>query len=515
MNYKNGIFLITLAFIFFYVIIFYLVELNLELNLTQNLITKEQYSTKLAIIVFLLILLTTSTLYFYKKIEKKIILYATKQKASIKQLETINDFYNILQSCRDIINIAKESIKFTCDQFEAKRGSLYLVNEKNMNLQLLDVYNRDIDNVAKLMDLYSGIIGEAYATKKVKKYIQKDLKTFIAVPLISNDVVVGVAEFIFEEDTNIYLSKSDNIILKIVADSLRKEIEHTQNKKYIKLIDKYISFSSTNKAGEITYASNAFCDITGYRKTDLLGANHRLLRHPSVDASKYKDMWDTILDGKTWKGEIPNQKRDGTTYWADVTISPSFDYYKNITGFDSIRINTTDKKMIEKLSITDALTNLYNRRYFDKLFPQKLSISKRHNLSLVFCLMDIDHFKQYNDNYGHQMGDDTLIKVAKSLSKSLKRENDFVFRIGGEEFGALFFTEEIDAAYSMANGIRENIEELKIEHAFSSTSEYITVSMGMYIYQGENLDMDQIYKIADDLLYEAKKDGRNKIKGNI
>lgn len=512
MNYKNSIFFVTLSFLITYVIIFYQFQVNQSLLYAQKLILESTYLKNLFIAILFLIASVLITLFFYRKFERKIVQNSQKQQESIKLLGSINDFYNTLQNSKNIINIAKESVHFVANQFDAK-GIFYLVNQKNKNLELLDSYNIDISNKTKIKDLYSGVIGEAFATKKVKKYIQKD-KTTIALPLISNNQVVGIIKLIFDDDLEFNLSKSDNIILKIIADSIYKELEHTQNKKYMELIDNYISLSSTNTQGDITYASKAFSKNSGYPKKELLNKNHRILKHEEVEAKVYEEMWETITSGKTWKGEIINRKKDGTTYWADLTISPDFDHFNNIVGYDSMRIDTTDKKMVERLSITDSLTNLYNRRYFDEIFPQKISLAKRYGINLFFCLIDIDHFKQYNDNYGHQMGDKALQKVAKSLSTTLKRKNDHVFRLGGEEFGVLYTVEKNDDGFDIAELIRKNIELLEIEHEHNTASKYITISMGVYVYEDENITADKIYKRTDDLLYKAKENGRNQIQAN-
>jgi diguanylate cyclase (GGDEF)-like protein len=128
--------------------------------------------------------------------------------------------------------------------------------------------------------------------------------------------------------------------------------------------------------------------------------------------------------------------------------------------------------------------------------------------------MDIDHFKQYNDNYGHHMGDEVLINFAKCLKDNLHRFTDFAFRLGGEEFAVIYQSDDKEKAIVFANLIRKNIENLKIEHKYNSASDYITASMGLICKNAIEIDYDEIYKEADALLYEAKKSGRNQIKVN-
>ena len=253
--------------------------------------------------------------------------------------------------------------------------------------------------------------------------------------------------------------------------------------------------------------------IGSYSKDELIGQNHKIIKHHDMPESIYKELWETIGSGKIWKGEIKNKKKNGDYYWVKAYISPVFDNKKEIIGYTAIREDITDKKRIEEISITDGLTNIYNRRYFDEIFPKIINNAKRKDELVAFLFMDIDHFKQYNDNYGHQKGDDVLIKFAKCLKDSLHRSSDFAFRLGGEEFAIVFQPETKEKAIEFANTIKKNIKELQIKHEFSTVRLYITASMGLVCKNAKNID-DNIYKEADDLLYEAKKSGRNQIKVN-
>lgn len=260
--------------------------------------------------------------------------------------------------------------------------------------------------------------------------------------------------------------------------------------------------------------SEAFCEISGYKKEELLGKNHNILKHPDMPNSIYKELWETISSGKTWKGEIKNLKKNGDYYWVKAVIEPNFSKEGKIIGYSSIRYDITDRKLIEIISITDGLTNIYNRRYFDEIFPKIINNAKRKNELVSFLFMDIDHFKQYNDNYGHQKGDEVLINFAKCLKDNLHRSSDFAFRLGGEEFAIVYQAETKEKAIEFANDLRKSIEDLKIIHGFSSVSSHITASMGLICKNADDIIVDEVYKEADNLLYEAKRSGRNKVKVN-
>lgn len=174
-----------------------------------------------------------------------------------------------------------------------------------------------------------------------------------------------------------------------------------------------------------------------------------------------------------------------------------------------------NKKFIEeiqKLTITDSMTSLYNRRHFDKVFEDNLKIQSRTKQPLVFIILDIDFFKQFNDTYGHQAGDYVIKIVADNLRASLKRAGDMAFRLGGEEFGILCIGMNDKEALSFANSIKENIENEKVEHEKNSASEYLTVSMGVIVIEPDSIhDINEIYRCADEALYRAKESGRNRV----
>lgn len=288
-----------------------------------------------------------------------------------------------------------------------------------------------------------------------------------------------------------------------------------QMKKYIDIIDKSVITSSTDLTGKIVYVSEAFCQISKYEKEELLGKNHNLLRDETMPKELYVNLWQTIKKDNIWEGEIRNKCKDGTYYWVKAKISPIYDEYGEKIGYTSVRQDITDKKIIEEISITDGLTNIYNRRYFNDIFPKVINSTKRTDGSIAFLLLDIDNFKLYNDNYGHQKGDEVLVSFAKCLKESLHRADDYPFRLGGEEFGIIFKIEKKDKALEFAEKLRKNIEDLKIVHEYNTASHYITASIGL-VYQNANdiESMDTIYKEADDLLYVSKKEGRNRISFN-
>jgi len=177
-----------------------------------------------------------------------------------------------------------------------------------------------------------------------------------------------------------------------------------------------------------------------------------------------------------------------------------------------IRLLESDNEHKGKIILIDPMTTLYNKSHFVERLDKELLIHRRDKTGLTLMIIDIDYFKEYNDNYGHLEGDKTLIRVAKSLQNSLKRPTDMAFRVGGEEFAVLCTGMEESMALSFANKLRTNIEDLKIKHRKSTVYKYITVSIGLYTVPPHYMSsQDQIYRHADSALYEAKSTGRNRV----
>lgn len=314
-----------------------------------------------------------------------------------------------------------------------------------------------------------------------------------------------------------YITKpfdTEEILVRIKAHIsiyfLQRELEQK-----IDIIDKYVITSSTDLSGTITEASEAFCNISGYSKEELIGKKHNILKHPDMRDDFYIKMWEIIVKEGTWSGEIKNLKKDGNYYWVDSIISSKYDLNGNVVGYTSIRHDITDKKRIEELSITDQLTGLYNRRHFNDVFETEIKRAVRQSSFLSFVMLDVDFFKQYNDTYGHQEGDSVLTAIGATLEKSMKRSEDFAFRLGGEEFGIVFSTNGCESAELITEDVRKDIQNLQIEHKSSSASSVITISLGLVCVDfskkaNNSYDFDDLYKIADDELYKAKEGGRNK-----
>lgn len=168
---------------------------------------------------------------------------------------------------------------------------------------------------------------------------------------------------------------------------------------------------------------------------------------------------------------------------------------------------------LEKMALMDGLTGISNRRLFDKTLKKELKRARRKKMDLSLIMIDIDNFKEYNDTYGHQQGDQCLKKVASVLDQETKRAADFAARYGGEEFAVILPDTAKDGALKIAEDIRKRIIDLKMDHKNSAVSDFVTVSLGVSSIRPEDEVTQELIKTfinqADQALYQAKENGKN------
>ena len=168
-------------------------------------------------------------------------------------------------------------------------------------------------------------------------------------------------------------------------------------------------------------------------------------------------------------------------------------------------------KKLENASYTDSLTSLHNRRYFNFIYERELKRAKRNKNYITFMMLDIDFFKQYNDTYGHVEGDFALKSVAKVLQDTLRRPSDYVFRLGGEEFGVLLSETDESHSARLARDICNAVRAREIKHKASKVNEYLTISVGVVCVKADDkLDEELLISRADEMLYRAKESGRDR-----
>jgi diguanylate cyclase (GGDEF)-like protein len=201
----------------------------------------------------------------------------------------------------------------------------------------------------------------------------------------------------------------------------------------------------------------------------------------------------------------------------------NYSFKHNSTIASAVSLKFENLELLEELrkandilryaSAIDGLTGLANRRQFDEIIGREWRRAMREQRSLSLLMLDIDHFKAYNDNYGHQEGDDCLKKVAAVIAESAKRPYDLAARYGGEEFMAVLPDTDLQRAVEIAEKLRIAVELLGVPHAYSSAANVVTISVGAASLVPERgLDPSHVIKLVDTALYAAKRDGRNRVR---
>lgn len=273
---------------------------------------------------------------------------------------------------------------------------------------------------------------------------------------------------------------------------------------YAEIVDKNVIISRTDYDGKILYVSEAFCRAAEKTRDELIGRKHNVIAHPDMDKNVYKDLWDTVKAGRIWEGEIKNRSGRGSDYWINATISPTYGRDGKISGFTAVCSDITVKKQMERLSVTDPLTGLYNRLKLDSVFGSEIQRCERYGCALSAIIIDVDGFKAINDKYGHQTGDIVLKGVADVLCSNI-RKTDTIGRWGGEEFLIICPETEVEGAVLLAEKVRRSVQD----NDFVIVSE-VTCSIGVCSYEA-GMNESLMMKYADQALYKAKKQGRNRV----
>ena len=427
------------------------------------------------------------------------------------------------------------------------RGGIQLISKEYLVSNISQDNVKQVDNLLNTITIHKNILFNNKEPQSILIALQIEWKKFKSLlnckTVACNNQIIQISDKLWDSTNNLTLILQQNseenlnffnyifilllldILLIVIAIYLIYSLinpaidkERRELKKYLDVIDENIITSSTDLNGIITHASKAFCKISGYTQEELIGKNHNIIRHPDMPKKTFEKLWKRIKTNKTWNGEIKNLKKDGNYYWVDASISTKQNDNGDVIGYTAIRQDITDKKRIEELSVKDPMTNLYNRRKFNEVLETELYRIQRHNkdikvdeINLYLFSIDVDFFKQYNDAYGHDKGDETLVTIANVLQEYTKRHSDWTFRLGGEEFGFLMSSKDnSEKAVEYANKIRVAIENLKILNTKSTVSKYVTISVGISVANNScQYDKNLLYKRSDIALYKAKNSGRN------
>ena len=263
---------------------------------------------------------------------------------------------------------------------------------------------------------------------------------------------------------------------------------------------------------EIIYVNKAFTEMTGYSSEEVIGKSPRILQSKETEQKEKSAIRRALEKKEAIRVTLRNYTKTGREYWIDLSILPLHDKDGKLTHFASIQRDITKQKNLERelqiLCRTDPLTTAANRRAFEEMLSQEFSRFKRSRKEYALIMIDIDHFKSVNDEYGHSVGDKVLIEVTEKCKDSL-RYHDIVARLGGEEFCILLpYTNAIQAK-QIAERLRGKIESMQIISEGNRIN--VTVSVGLSLVCLDDSDGHDAMQRADQKLFEAKDLGRNTV----
>ena len=279
----------------------------------------------------------------------------------------------------------------------------------------------------------------------------------------------------------------------------------------------------TTMDGTRTYISPSVQRVLGFTEAELPPpGGFSVLVHPA-DRPKFKEFLERIrAQPGSYTLTYRVRKRDGNFGWLEACVGTVFnehataveivwtirDISLRIAHEESLR---TEKREAQELAWTDSLTGLNNRRAFDERLAAEWKFAGEHRIPLSLLLLDIDHFKSYNDTYGHLSGDEALRRVARVIAECTRLSRDLAARYGGEEFAIVLPYADVTRASEVAERIRESVCDLRLQHA-RSPSGIITVSVGIASVRcSDEGEINSLIEDADRALYAAKRLGRNRV----
>ena len=259
----------------------------------------------------------------------------------------------------------------------------------------------------------------------------------------------------------------------------------------------------------IVYVNPAFTELTEYSYDEAIGKRAKLLELFSDDITR-KEVREALEKKMPVRATIQTISKSGKKYWLNLNMIPLKDRNGELTYYASIERDVTNEKKLvnelDKLSKTDSLTGLLNRRVLHEVADKEISRYQRSGTVFCLLILDLDHFKRINDTYGHSAGDRILQAVAELL-KEQERPYDYAIRMGGEEFCILLSNTSMKQAYRFGERVRKSISEINVYEDGQLMK--ITTSIGISEVIETDTKFEPTLKRADEALYKAKAAGRN------
>jgi|GEM_PF-960507 len=337
----------------------------------------------------------------------------------------------------------------------------------------------------------------------------------LILPLSLRGVTWGVLTF-YGRDAGQFEAPQLPLHLAGIAGRLGASLESALQQEWLTLLDTALAGVDnavfiTNANAGILWANRSFTLLSGYSTEEILGRTPQLFRSGAQDSDFYRQFWQTISSGETWHGDIVNTRRDGSRYTAHQTVTPLLNSNGQVSHYVTILEDISERRAAEErmqhTAHFDLLTDLPNRGLFFDRLGQALALARREERSGALMFLDLDRFKQVNDQLGHAAGDTLLIAVAQRLRGEV-RESDTVARLAGDEFTVILpnLRDEHDAT-RVADKILAAIAQPLVIAGREVT---VGVSIGIAFFPKHGNTVEQIVNAADNAMYLAKKTGRNR-----
>ena len=349
-----------------------------------------------------------------------------------------------------------------------------------------------------------------------------NIRFYAGVPLVSQDGIHLGTLCVIDTETRQITHKQLSAI-KTLAHSVMSHIElrlsHRKIRKYVDELQLTATIFETASENIVVTDHNncfitvnpAFTKTTGYTLEEVKGLTPQILRSGNQTPEFYAEMWKELNEKGQWDGELYNKRKNGEIYFEWLSIKVIYNQDKTVRMYVATFSDITEKKRAEEIiwkqANYDLLTNLPNRRLFDDRFKQEIKIANRTKKLLALLFIDLDYFKEVNDTYGHEIGDELLIQVTKRINDTI-RATDTVARIGGDEFATIL--PQMENEKDISRVAKLLIKKLSMPFNLNGIMVTISASIGISIYPKDSLMEKELLQYADKAMYNAKKEGRGK-----
>jgi diguanylate cyclase (GGDEF)-like protein/PAS domain S-box-containing protein len=464
------------------------------------------------------------------------------QEERIDRLAMLTKLSQQINSSLDLDQVLNAMVKAMVEITDSGFSRLFLWDDDLQVLKVRASYSRNISNPP--IDTFKpgeGVAGRVFQTGETiiesdllyqghERHKNKDwvlvngVRSFIMKPLFIGEKIIGTMNCVSQE-ANFYGQEDLDYLDAITAQAGTAILNANLYSEAVRNQIFFLSLLEGNGdaivivekgPGKIIQWNQAASDLYGYTKEEITGKNVDFLIPAGQKAAPRRE--EVLSTGKSILFESTRRKKDNSAIPVAITLSPVKDDYGQIIAVVGIHRDQTKQKELENvlklrseklevISQEDGLTKLFNRRTLTEKINHEVQCSRRCGTPFSFLMIDLDHFKQINDTHGHITGDEVLAAAAEVIQKAV-RGADISARYGGEEFCVIFPGASISKARVIAERLHQEISEIRVNSPAGAPIS-ITSSMGLTEFRRESDDDSTLIARADQLLYQAKQNGRN------